>query len=136
MQKNQIYTKLPSLSKMVTLAEGKERLTCGSSVFSSTKKTSFSSKTASFSMEMLIHNVSAEVNISCVPGKIGVKSTVSMGQREIKYELMKVVAICYTCLPSAVPVLFDVLILTLTSLCVWPVSAAHIVTTPKASDAV
>ena len=82
---------------MVTLAEGKERLTCGSFVLSSTKKTSFSSKTASFSMEMSIHNVSAEVNVSCMPGEIGVKSTMSVGQREIKYELMKVAAICYTC---------------------------------------
>ena len=103
---------------MVTLAEGEERLTCGSFVLSSTMNTSFSSKTTSFSMEMLIHNVSAEVNTSCVPGEIGVKSTMSVDQREIKYELMKVVVICYTCLPSAVPVLFDMLILTGISLCV------------------
>ena len=83
---------------MVTLAEGEERLTCGSLVLSSTKKTSFSSKTASFSMEMSIHNTfSAEVNVSCMPGEIGVKSTMSVGQREIKYELMKVAAICYIC---------------------------------------
>ena len=78
---------------MVTLAEGEERLTCGSFVLSSTKKTSFSSKTPSFSMEMLTHNVSAEVNTSCVPGEIGVKSITSVGQREIKYEVMQVVAI-------------------------------------------
>ena len=103
---------------MVTLAEGEERLTCGSFVLSSTMKTSFSSKTASFSMEMLTHNVSAEVNTSRVPGEIGVKSSMSVGETEIKYELMKVVAICYTCLPSAVPVLYGVLILTVTSLCV------------------
>ena len=75
---------------MVTLTEGEERLTCGSFVLSSTKKTSFSSKTASFSMETLTHSVSAEVNTSCVPGEIGVKSTV--GQREV-YHLMPV-AIC------------------------------------------
>ena len=81
MQKDQSYTKLPSLSNIVTLAEEGERLTCGSFVLSSTKKNSFSSKTASFSMEMLTHNVSAEVNVSCVPGEIGVKSTMPVGER-------------------------------------------------------
>ena len=75
---------------MVTLAEEEERLTCGSFVLSSTKKTSSSSKTASFLIEMLTHSVSAEVNTSCVPGEIGVKSTMSVGQREIKYELVQV----------------------------------------------
>ena len=88
MQKIQSYTNLPSSSKMVTLVEGKERLTCGSFVLNSTKKTSFSSKTASFSMEMLTHNISAEVNTSCVPGEIGVKSSISVDQKE--RELMQV----------------------------------------------